>query len=321
MSFAFPSYGFIMPGAVIDTALWEERKMKRIFFVTLGAAAALATLFAAAAEAQVPRTFVSGLGSDANACSRVAPCRTFAAALALTSAGGEIAVLDPAGYSAVTITQSVSIVNDGVGEAATPGITINAGASDVINLRGLTMNGAQSGAPADGIAFVNGGTLDVQNCVIRGFSGTGITFYPGTAAKLNISDTLLSNNNAGVVLSPIGTTIASFVRVQATGNYYGLVVNGANGVIASAADSIASGNTFGFLVQAGTFTIVNGKAIGNSLYGVSSNGSNAAMYVANSTITGNQYGYASFSGGIIYTFGNNFITDQGVGTLTPVSQQ
>src|SRR5439155_12643450 len=108
-------------------------------------------------------------GSDANPCTRLAPCRTFAAALALTAAGGDIAALDAAGYNAVTITQSVSIVNDGVGEVATPGITINAGAGDVINLRGLTMKGNQPGAPVNGIAF-NGGALNVQNCVIRGFS-------------------------------------------------------------------------------------------------------------------------------------------------------
>ncbi len=46
------------------------------------------------------------------------PCRTFAVALIRTSAGGEIDVLDPAGYGAVNITQSISIVNDGVGVAA-----------------------------------------------------------------------------------------------------------------------------------------------------------------------------------------------------------
>src|SRR6266851_67252 len=104
MRFAFSPCSFIMPGATIDTVLWEERKMKRIFF-TLAAAAALATLIAPAAEAQAPRTFVSGTGSDASPCSRTAPCRNFAAALAVTAAGGDIVALDPAGYGPVTIAQ------------------------------------------------------------------------------------------------------------------------------------------------------------------------------------------------------------------------
>src|SRR5215469_9168298 len=109
------------------------------------------TLFAALASsdayALANRTFVSGNGSDANPCSLAAPCRSFAGALAQTSPGGEIAVLDTAGYGAVTITKPISIVNEegveaGITVTSGDGITINAGASDVINLRGLTLVGA-----------------------------------------------------------------------------------------------------------------------------------------------------------------------------------
>src|SRR5579883_3541898 len=103
--------------------------------------------FAALASALPTRTWVSGKGSDSGSCSLASPCRTFAYAIAQTAAGGEIDVLDPAGYGALTITQSISIVNDGVGEAGVQAgsggaaITINAGASDVIQLRGLTIEG------------------------------------------------------------------------------------------------------------------------------------------------------------------------------------
>ena len=68
------------------------------------------------AFAQATRTWVSGLGDDANPCSRTAPCKTFAGAISKTAPGGEISVLDPGGYGAVTITKPITI--SGVGEQA-----------------------------------------------------------------------------------------------------------------------------------------------------------------------------------------------------------
>jgi len=94
-----------------------------------------------------------------------APCRTFAFALTQTAAGGEIDVLDPAGYGMVTITKAISIVNDGVG-AATIGtssgnaITINAGALDSVLVRGLTTDGLGTGS--NGILFNTGGNLAIE---------------------------------------------------------------------------------------------------------------------------------------------------------------
>ena len=67
-------------------------------------------LWPAEAGAQAQRTFVSGVGSDGNPCSRTAPCRTISQALMGTSSGGEVIVLDSAGYGPVTITQAVSII-------------------------------------------------------------------------------------------------------------------------------------------------------------------------------------------------------------------
>src|SRR5215218_10330016 len=107
---------------------------------SLAIAATLLTfgLHVAPAQALFTRTFVSaGNGNDANDCDRLTPCRTFFGAHAKTNPGGEIVVLDPGGYGTLTITKSISIVNDGVGEASMfvaggqAGITINAGTSDV----------------------------------------------------------------------------------------------------------------------------------------------------------------------------------------------
>ena len=64
------------------------------------------------AEAQATRTWVSGVGDDANPCSRTAPCKTFAGAISKTAKDGEISVLDPGGYGTVTITKSISRIDN-----------------------------------------------------------------------------------------------------------------------------------------------------------------------------------------------------------------
>src|SRR5215468_56034 len=152
--------------------------MKRI--ALLSAVALVVTTASSSAFAQNNRTFVSGNGSDSNPCSLAAPCRSFAGALAQTSPGGEIAVLDTAGYGAVTITKAISIVNEegveaGITVTSGDGITINAGASDVVNLRGLTIVGAGGN---NGITFTSGGALNIQNCVVRGFNSNGLNLVP-----------------------------------------------------------------------------------------------------------------------------------------------
>src|SRR5262245_61723968 len=106
-------------------------------------ALAFASMQAAPAHAQLARTFVSAAdGNDVNDCNRNTPCRTFQAAHDKTLGSGEITVLDPGGYGAVTITKAISIINDGVGEAGVlvsgglNGITINATAGvDAVSLR------------------------------------------------------------------------------------------------------------------------------------------------------------------------------------------
>ncbi|HWF67880.1 MAG TPA: hypothetical protein VN670_11270, partial [Acidobacteriaceae bacterium] len=89
-------------------------------------------LMTSLATAQASRTWVSGVGDDANPCSRTAPCKTFAGAISKTAAGGEIDALDPAGYGAVTITKAITI-DGGGGQVAsilvsgTNGVVIQAG--------------------------------------------------------------------------------------------------------------------------------------------------------------------------------------------------
>src|SRR5687767_13995187 len=141
--------------------------------------AATAFGYAAPAEAQATRTWVSGVGDDANPCSRTAPCKTFAGAISKTAAGGEINCLDPGGFGAVTITKSITIDCTGtIGSvlgSLTTGIIVNDSATATpgtirVILRGLSINGGPPTSPGvNGIRFISGASLTVENVIIQNF--------------------------------------------------------------------------------------------------------------------------------------------------------
>src|SRR5689334_8438025 len=107
--------------------------------------AIIVLVFASLASAQASRTWVSGVGDDANPCSRTAPCKTFPGAISKTAAGGEIDCLDPGGFGALTITKAITIDCDGtfgsVLVAGTNGIIVQAGPSDNVRIRGVSVQG------------------------------------------------------------------------------------------------------------------------------------------------------------------------------------
>src|SRR6266508_5309235 len=204
----------------------EDRVMTKILF-PLMQAMMVAPLLCSAAQAASPnpqpstptlRTYVSGAGNDNNPCTATSPCRTFRAALTLTIAGGEIYVLNSADYGAVTINKSVSITSEGavagVLASSGVGITIAAGTSDVVNLRGLDVDGGNTGSV--GIQFNSGQSLNIQKTVVRGFVNTGVNFAPNGASTLYLGDTTLTNNRSSGILvtsSGSGTVNASLHRV------------------------------------------------------------------------------------------------------------
>src|SRR5471030_3063952 len=149
------------------------------------------------------RAWVSGKGIDQAGCGApTAPCRSLQYAHDnIVVAGGEIDVLDPAGYGAITITKSISIVNDGVGTAGVQqptahavAITIQAGPSDAIVLRGLNIQGL--GVADSGVFLNSGGQLSIENCSISGFAFTDLGFAPTSPSSLHVSETRLGNNPA-----------------------------------------------------------------------------------------------------------------------------
>src|SRR6266498_2811830 len=119
---------------------------KSVLPLTLSATILAFCAWSGSAQAQATRTWVSGVGDDANPCSRAAPCKTFAGAISKTAAGGEIDALDPGGFGALTITKGMTIDGNGtfasILAAGTNGIVINAGVNDVITIRNLSIDGA-----------------------------------------------------------------------------------------------------------------------------------------------------------------------------------
>src|SRR5678816_4314093 len=163
-------------------------------FVALCFVFAMAT----ASYAQATRTWVSGVGDDANPCSRTAPCKTFAGAISKTAASGEISVLDPGGFGTVNITKALTINGDGtlaaILNSGVTGIIVNAGVNDVVYIRNISINGAGTGL--NGIRYIAGKALHVENCNIYGIgnntAGNGHGIFvnlTATAGNLFVKDT------------------------------------------------------------------------------------------------------------------------------------
>jgi hypothetical protein len=307
----------------------------------------LLTFAAAPAQAQATRTWVSGVGDDANPCSRTAPCKTFAGAISKTAAGGEISVLDPGGFGAVTITKSISIINDYSGEAGilasgTNGITVNAGASDIVILRGLVIDGAPPGTPGlNGIRFLNGAALHVQKCLIKNFTGAapngaGILFAPSGTAELYVDDTFIANTGTaggggGIFIQPTGAGVArvSIDNVRSENNTHGIRADSTTttgSITANIYRSTAAGNTgSGVLAQSAVAagTPIN-MMISNSGLLVNNNGLNAigsgvTVRIGNSTITGSlNLGVNIGSSATVLSYKNNQI-DGNNNNGTPVT--
>jgi hypothetical protein len=265
------------------------------------------------AHAQATRTWVSGVGDDANPCSRTAPCKTFAGAISKTAASGEINCIDSAGYGALTITKAISIVCEsleaGVLVAGTNGINVSAGSADIVVLRGLDFMGVGTGL--NGIQFNTGAALHVENCVIRGFLGSpgnGINFAPTVASKLFVSNTIITDNNkgsaaAGILIKPVGSGLASGVidGVQMLNGGNGLIVDGtaATGtaqISIALRNSNASGNTFNGITAIAAAgkppveIIVDRTMVQGNNNGISSTGTGADITLGYSVVTGNNLG-------------------------------
>ncbi len=278
---------------------------------------------ASSLHAQATRTWVSGVGDDANPCSRTAPCKTFAGAISKTAASGEINVLDPGGFGAVTITKALVIDGSGgsiagILNSGQNGVVINAGTNDVVILRNLEINGAGNGL--NGIRFVAGKALYIENCTITGSVGStsyGVDFEPAAgAAQLFITNSTIRNCPGGAVLVRPGTGAtaqATLEGVVLSKGQFGLRAEDRAKVTANGC--AATGNTAnGFLAFSGTGAAVEVNlgacvAANNGTNGVSSVNVGATIRVNTVSVTDNgNVGLISTGGGAILSYGNNRVS-------------
>ena len=313
--------------------------MTKIAFSQLVAGALFALCLATApAKAIVDHTYVSGRGTDTGGCSSPASaCRTFAYAIAQTSASGEIIAIDPADYSPVTITKSISIVADGGGPAGIivatgAAILINAGASDVVNLRGLTLDG--EGTAGMGILLNSAGALTISDCVVRHFySGPGILLQPSGTLNFRISNTISADNNpheAGLYLQPSSSAVVGVVdRFTATNDTGGIVIgSGSAAINVTILNSVMSNNsnlTSGLAVEGQYATVTVRKSVANNNgYGFIT-GASATLTLADSMAIGNSQAGILIGPSKVFSYGDNQINSNGTdvsgGTLTAVAKR
>ena len=306
--------------------------MKRT--IAVSAAAFAATLLATppAGATGLNRAWVSGHGTDTAGCGApTTPCRSLQYAHDhIVAAGGEIDVLDPAGYGALSITKAISVVNDGVGTAgiqASSGnaITIDAGPDDAIYLRGLNIDGLNDSA-AYGIKFNAGARLTITNCVVRHFSQTGITISPSSGdVRVLVSDSTSSDNAAyGFLYGPdVGTggTIGVIDRLTVTNNgaggAYFVGINSGEFAEFTLANSIVGDNDGNGVWTNGAGVVLN---VDSSIIATNSEGvvaqSNSVIHLSRSVIDANaDWGISIALGASIHSSGDNHVADNGHGAL------
>ena len=263
----------------------------------------LTALLPAVATAQATRTWVSGVGDDANPCSRTAPCKTFAGAISKTQDGGEISVLDPGGYGAVSITKGITI--DGTGSM---GSILNAGVNGIIvnapnkrvALKNLTLNGGGTGLT--GVRVLAASQLLIDTVSILG-SADGIDFAPTGNSSLVIKDSTISVSDEGLKLRPsLGTTFITVDDTTVTGGTTAVFANAGFSVIS---DSVLSNNSaFGIYAEGVAVVNVEHGQINNNAVGVQAATASSIIRLSDTGFYNNNTALACGPGALV-TAGNN----------------
>jgi hypothetical protein len=306
--------------------------MKRFI---LAAALTLAAIPAQAQNGTLTRSFVSSSGVDGNPCTIAQPCATFARAYTQVVPNGIIAALDPGKYGAITIIGPITINGNGwatiTGPAGGTAIAINAGASDAIKLSGLEIDGAN--AAGHGISFGTGGSLIIDNCVVRQFS-YGMVLN-AASAEVAMSNSRFENNTIdGVLYAPFDANGAfNFDHVQFLKNATGMSVQDGNlpfksgvTILPTGSNSSAFGNGIGFeAISTGDtdiiFVLDNAAVEGNTTEGFHLKG-NVEIAISRSIIASNIgfVGWDIEGDGRLFSAGDNVIADiNNVGSLTEES--
>jgi hypothetical protein len=307
------------------------RKIARVL-PFIGTVIGLMFIYAAPAQAQATRTWVSGVGDDVNPCSRTAPCKTFAGAISKTAVNGEINCLDPAGFGAVTLTKSITIdcklTHGGVLSAGVTGVlilfdnfTAVGETRKTVRLRGLAIEGADTGTSGvritGGVASA-GSEVFIEDTVIDGIFGgigRGVSDERTGGGKLFISNTVVRNTaNTGIsIVGGTGRIDASINNVRVQNASFGVAAGNNSRVMIRG--SVLSGNTQAGVEAEGPTGAVevnlSDSVSSNNAIGVQNGGGTVTIRMSNSDISFNTTGLS----GATFTHGNNRVTGNGsVGT-------
>ncbi len=264
-----------------------------LLVAVFGALLSLAT--AGPAHAQATRTWVSGVGDDANPCSRTAPCKTFAGAISKTFINGEIDCLDPGGYGAVTITKSITIdctfaQSTAILASGTSGVVINIPAGNandplrIVRLRGVGINGTGASGSVGtrtgihGINILNAAAVFVEQSVITDFTQFGIRDNRSGGGTLFVKDTVIRNNgSSGIgIFAGGGVVKAEIDNSHLNLNNIGVGVSNAQQVMVSR--SVISGNvSSGVALDSGGLVILDGNVISSNGTGINAPGGSTVL--------------------------------------------
>ena len=291
-----------------------NKSLARIFAFLVVAAAT-------PAFGQATRTWVSGTGSDANPCSRTAPCQTFSGALGKTAAGGEINCIDPGGFGTINITKSITIDCAGtmgsILAANTNGVIVN-GANIAVTLRNIAINGANT-TTGNGIRILNAGAVNLENVVIQNMQGTGTNGRgvsietTASGVRVMMSNTSIYNmNNHGIHSNPGGgSVILTLDNVR-------IFRGGSNAVTLRGPTTAAidhswlnqNRNGAGVFIETTTAAVrISNTMMANNAIGVSSGvaGQAPTTFLYANVITGNTADGIRLTGGTVTSLGNNMI--------------
>ena len=283
------------------------------------AIAVAALVLPATAFGQATRTWVSGVGDDANPCSRTAPCKTFAGAISKTATNGQISVLDPGGFGGVTITKSITIDGNyteaGVLVSGTNAIVVNAPAGSKVVLRGLDINGLGTGL--NGVRMIQGSSLRVEDSRIYGFTRDGVDMESSTPnALLVVSNSAIYNNvGDGVLVAPPTAGNPNKAKVLRS-----WVQDNACGIVAA---SFGPDPAFGFATNCGTsssasgissaaaITVFDSSIAFNAGTGIFSRGAGGFMRFGRNEVSGNLFGLRTLDGGQLISLTGNLVAGNG----------
>lgn len=256
--------------------------------LSLSGLLAAISLPTAAAYAQATRTWVSGVGDDANPCSRTAPCKTFAGAISKTAAGGEIDCLDPGGFGTVTIIKSMTIdcgtFAGGILAAGTNGVNVNAGVNDKVVLRNLVIQGTIATIGVNGIRFLAGKELELDRVVIQGFSTVGLDVNKSAQGILSVRNSYFAEVPVGIKMATTSVNITASISNTSFNNLSSNAIDAGTNSFANVNGSVFSTIGGSAMIASSASGTVNAS---NNVISNSATGINASVAGAKINATGN----------------------------------